>query len=116
MQIDDHVYERRRPTGSQRQQQLKENQQQSHCAALFKFVVFRTCILGLALILIESWILRGLVDERGYSTYNSFNIYAYRMKKIQKSYSRGENRLTEHFSVKPWVVDEFNCVIHEFHV
>ena len=32
-------------------------------------------------------------------------------------YSGGENsRPTEIFCVKPWVIDEFNRVIHEFHV
>jgi hypothetical protein len=32
------------------------------------------------------------------------------------SLSGGEDRSTKHFFVKPWVVDEFNRVIHEFHV
>ena len=44
--------------------------------------------------------------------------YAYRTEKDSEKlqYNGGGNRSTEHFCVKPWVMDEFNRVIHEFHV
>ena len=42
-------------------------------------------------------------------------------KKIQKAIAEVEKkkkkkRSTEHFWVKPWVMNELNCVIHEFHI
>ena len=125
MQIDDRIYERRR---SQRQQQPQGKLATEPLRCPFKSVVFRTCIFGLALALIKSWKLRGPNErleqyKRSYSTYNSFNTICIQIegtKKIQKAIAevkkKKKERSTEHFGVKSWVMNEFNCVIHKFHI